>query len=220
MNVIIIGAGGHGKVVLDILQRDSDADLIGFVDDDINSHDKIIDGLQVLGNINSLPKLIAVYKVDAAIIAVGDNKVRAELFDKMKGLGLKLKRAIHPNALIARDVEIGEGVVIAAGAVINTGTRIGNNVIINTGAVIDHDNVIEDNAHISPGVKLAGRVTIGKYTHVGLGATIVEDLTIGENTTIGAGAVVLADIPAHTTAVGVPARIIKHKKTVNDGVSE
>ena len=220
MNVIIIGAGGHGKVVLDILQHDSDADLIGFIDDDVTSHDKIIDGLRVLGSVNSLSKLIAVYKVDAAIIAVGDNKVRAELFDKMKGLGLKLKGAIHPDALIARDVEVGEGVVIAAGAVINTGGRIGNNVIINTGAVLDHDDVIEDNAHISPGVKLAGRVTVGKYTHVGLGVTIVEDLTIGENTTIGAGAVVLANIPANTTAVGVPARIIKHKSPSKNEASE
>lgn len=220
MNIIIVGAGGHGKVVLDILQHDSDVRLVGFVDDDKTYHGKIIDGIPVLGSISSLPTLIPLYKLDGAIIAIGDNKVRAELFNKLKKLGLKLKRAIHPDALIARDVEIGEGVVIAAGAVISIGTRIGNNVIINTGVVIDHDNIIEDHAHISPGVNLAGRVTVGKYTHVGLGVTIVEDITIGENATVGAGAVVLADVPPNTTAVGVPARIIKHKEPAKDGVSD
>ena len=220
MNVIIVGAGGHGKVVLDILQPDRDVKVVGFVDDDKTSHGKIVDGLPVLGSISALPDLMPLYELDGAIVAIGDNKVRARLFDKMKGLGLKLKRAIHHDALIAHDVEIGEGVVIAAGVVISTGTRIGDNVIINTGVVIDHDNIIEDHTHISPGVNLAGRVTVGRYAHVGLGVTVVEDLTVGENTTIGAGAVVLVDVPPNTTAVGVPARIIKHKQPARDGVSE
>ena len=220
MNVVIVGAGGHGKVVLDILQRDRDVNPVGFIDDDKTSHGTIIDGLPVLGGINALPDLIPLHKLDGAIIAIGDNRVRARLFSKLEGLGFKMTRAIHPDALIAHDVKIGEGVVIAAGVVISTGTRIGDNVIINTGVVIDHDNIIEDHTHISPGVNLAGRVTVGKYAHVGLGVTIVEDLTIGENTTIGAGAVVLVDVPANTTAVGVPARIIKHKQPAKDGVSE
>ena len=220
MNIVIVGAGGHGKVVLDILRRDPDVKVIGFVDDDKTSHGKIIDGIPVLGGLSSLPELIPLYKMDGATIAIGDNIVRARLFDKMKELGLKPQRAIHPDALIARDVEIGEGVVIAAGVAISVGTRIGNNVIINTGVVIDHDNIIEDHTHISPGVNLAGRVTVGKYTQVGLGATVVEDLTIGGNTTIGAGAVVLSDVPANATAVGVPARVIKHKKPAKDGVSD
>jgi sugar O-acyltransferase (sialic acid O-acetyltransferase NeuD family) len=213
MNVIIVGAGGHGKVVLDILRRDPDVKLIGFVDDDAALHNKIIDGLPVLGSVSSVPILISSHKLDGVTIAIGDNKVRARLFDKMRELGLQPQRAIHPDALIAHDVEIGEGVVIAAGVAISVGTRIGNDVIINTGVVIDHDNIIEDHAHVSPGVNLAGRVTVGKYTQVGLGVTVIEDLTIGENTTIGAGAVVLVDIPSNATAVGIPARVIKHKKT-------
>lgn len=212
MNVVIVGAGGHGKVVQDILQRDPDVKLKGFVDDDKTSHGKTIDGVPVLGSISSLPDLVAGHKIEAAVIAIGDNRVRGELFRKMKGLGLKLKSAIHPDALIARDVEIGEGVVIAAGAVINVGTTVGDNVIVNTGAVIDHNNVIGDHSHISPGVSLSGGVRVGKYAHVGLGVTVVEHLHIGENATVGAGAVVLADVPANTTAVGVPAKIIKRKE--------
>ena len=212
MRVVIIGAGGHGKVVLDILRHDVDAQIAGFIDDDAALHNSVIEGVAVLGSISSLPNLISRHKLDAAIIAVGDNKVRARLHDKVKEAGLILKKAIHSNALIARDVEIREGVVIAAGVVISTGTRIGDNVIINTGAVIDHDNVIEEYVHISPGVTLAGKVKVGRYSHVGLGVTVVQDLTIGENATVGAGAVVLDHIPASATAVGVPARVIKIKE--------
>ena len=212
MNIVIIGAGGHGQVVLDILRHDADARLVGFIDDDKTTHNKIIDGVPVLGSVSALPTLIPRDKLDGAVIAVGDNKVRADLHEKLKAAGLKLKVAVHPDALIARDVGIGEGVVIAAGVVISTGTRIGDNVIINTGAVIDHDNIIEDYSHISPGATLAGKVRVGKYSHVGLGVTIIQDLTIGDNATVGAGAVVLTDIPDNATAVGVPAKVIKRKE--------
>ncbi|HTY81959.1 MAG TPA: acetyltransferase [Dehalococcoidales bacterium] len=212
MNIVIFGAGGHGRVVLDILKHDRRVNLAGFIDDNRNSHQKIIDGVRVLGDVTRLPELIAAHNLDGCVVAIGDNKVRAKLFAKVKHLGLKLENAIHPNALIAKDVEIGEGVVIASGAIINTGTRIGNNVIINTGVVIDHNNIIEDNVHISPGAKLAGEVTVKKYAHVGIGVTVVPHLTIGESAVVGAGAVVQEDIPDDSTAVGVPARVIKSKK--------
>lgn len=211
MNVIIVGAGGHGRVVLDILRRYPGIKPVGFVDDDRNSHHTLIDGSPVLGDVGSLPALIPVHEVDGAIIAVGNNRVRAELFERLKGLGLRLEKAIHPDALIARDVEIGEGTVIASGAIISTGTRVGNNVIINTGVIIDHDNVIEDHTHISPGATLAGKVTVKKYTHVGLGVTVIQDIAIGENATVGAGAVVLADVPDNALAVGVPARVVRYR---------
>jgi sugar O-acyltransferase (sialic acid O-acetyltransferase NeuD family) len=212
MNMVIFGAGGHGKVVLDILQHDRRVNLVGFIDDDRNSHEKFVDGTPVLGDVGNLPSLIAAHQLDGAVIAVGNNKVRAALFMQVKSLGLKLENAIHPKALIAGDVIIGEGVVVASGAIINTGTKIGDNVIINTGVIIDHDNVIEDHVHISPGVKLGGKVTVKKYTHIGLGSTVAQRLTIGENATVGAGAVVLADVPENTLVVGVPARIVKRKE--------
>ena len=211
MNIVIIGAGGHGKVVLEIVRRDLDVKFVGFIDDDKNSHDKAVDGAMVLGDLDSLPALILANKLEGAIIAVGNNKTRARLYGKLKKLGLIMINAIHPDALIAKDVEIGEGVVIAAGVVINTGTRIGNNVIINTGAIIDYGNVLEDHTHISPGVKLGSKVTVKKYTHVGLGAKVVEEITIGENVTVGAGAVVLENIPDNSLAVGVPARVVRQK---------
>jgi sugar O-acyltransferase (sialic acid O-acetyltransferase NeuD family) len=214
MNIVIFGAGGHGRVVLDILKHDRRVNLVGFIDDNRSSHHIFVDGVRVLGDVTELPALITAHGLDGAIIAVGDNKVRADLFVKVKKLGLKLENAIHPDALIAKGVEIGEGVVIASGAIINTGTKIGDNVIINTGVVIDHDNVIEDHVHISPGVKLAGKVTVKKYSHVGIGAIVITHSVIGENATVGAGAIVQNDIPDNTTAVGAPAKVIKYKEDI------
>jgi sugar O-acyltransferase (sialic acid O-acetyltransferase NeuD family) len=211
MNVVIIGAGGHGRVVLDILRHDLDIKLIGFIDDDKRFHHKLIDGFPVLGDTASLKTIIPAHKLDAAIVAVGDNHTRARIFEKLSGLGLKKIRAIHHDALIARGAEIGEGAVIAAGVVVNPGTKIGDNVIINTGVILDYGSVVEDHVHISPGVILGSMVTVKKYTHVGIGVAVVEELTVGENVTVGAGAVVLASIPDNTLAVGVPARVIRHK---------
>lgn len=200
-------------MVQDILLHDLNVKIAGFIDDDKRSHNKLIDGIPILGDINSLPSLIPAYKLDAAIIAMGNNQTRARIFGQLSSLGLKRKRAIHQDALIAKDVEIGEGVVIAAGVVINPGTRIGDNVIINTGVIIDYGSVVEDHVHISPGVILGSMVTVKKYTHVGIGVAVAEELTVGENVTIGAGTVVLASIPDNTLAVGVPAKVIRHKET-------
>lgn len=196
-------------MVLDILRYNLNVKLIRFVDDDRDSHHKVVDGVPVLGSTGSLPELVARHKLDAAIIAVGNNRVRAEVFNRLRGLGLRLENAIHPRSIIARGVEMGEGVVIASGAMVNAGTTIGNNVIINTGVIIDHDNVIEDHTHLSPGAKLAGKVTIKRYAHVGIRATVAQRLTIGEGATVGAGAVVFNDVPENAVAVGVPARILK-----------
>jgi sugar O-acyltransferase (sialic acid O-acetyltransferase NeuD family) len=212
MNVVIVGAGGHGKVVLDILQYDRRINLAGFIDDNRHSHGKFIDDIPIIGDTAGLEKMVALRHIEGAIIAVGDNQVRARIYARLKDTGIKIINAIHPGAILAKDVKFGEGVVIASGAKINTGTKIGNNVIINTGVIIDHDNIIEDHVHISPGVKLSGNVTIKKYTHVGLGVTVVSKITINENVTVGGGAIVLKDIPAYTTAVGRPAKVIKYKE--------
>jgi sugar O-acyltransferase (sialic acid O-acetyltransferase NeuD family) len=212
MNIVIVGAGGHGKVVLDILQYDRSIHPTGFIDDNRHSHGKLVDGIPVLGDIAALKKILVLHHIEGAIIAVGDNYTRARIYSRLKDMGIKIVNAVHPGAILARDVELGEGIVIASGAKINTGTKIGNNVIINTGVIIDHDNVIEDHVHISPGVKLSGNVTIKKFTHVGLGVTVVSRITIGENVTVGGGAVVLEEIPGNTVAVGIPAKVIKDKE--------
>ncbi len=209
MNVVIVGAGGHGKVILDILQNTPSIEVIGFIDDGQKSQGKEINGIPVIGTINSLPQLRQKYGIEGAIIAIGNRGVRATVFEKVKGMGLKLINAIHPSAIISKNVKLGAGVMIAPGAIINTNSAIGDDVIINTGATIDHDNIIGDHVNIQPGVSLGGTVTVKAYAEVGIGATVIQNINIGENSTVGAGAVLIADVPDNVTVVGVPGRIIK-----------
>ncbi len=212
MNIVIIGAGGHGKVTLDILQYDTSVEVIGFIDDDENSHDKIISGVPVLGNMAALPRLIQEKRIEGGIIALGNRKVRAALFEHLKEMGLKPVNAVHPRAVIAKNVRMGDGVMIAAGAIINTDSIIGDDVIINTGATIDHDNMIGDHVNIQPGGNLGGAVTVKAYTEVGIGATVIQNISIGEGSTIAAGAAIISDVPDNVTVVGVPGRIFRADK--------
>ena len=195
MKMVIIGAGGQARIVYEILSFDRNVEVVAFVDNVVHGSDERIMGIPVMGDHSVLPKLIT-NGVGGAIIAVGDNKIRAERFEELGGMGLELVNAIHPTSYIAPSAKLGSGVTVAIGAIISTGTRIGNNVIVNTGATIDHENEIEDHVHVAPGCCLAGRVTIKKGTFIGIGSVVKEYLTIGENVTVGAGSVVLEDIPS------------------------
>ncbi len=208
MKIVIFGAGGHGRVVLDIVKQSQQYEIAGFLDSNKTLHGKIIDGLPVLGDISILSSL---YKesIKGAIIAIGDNRVRKEFANMVKENAFCLINAIHPNSSIAQNARIGEGVVIAAGSIICTHAQIGNNVIINTGAIIEHECAIGDNVHIAPGVRIAGGTLVGDGTYIGIGSTIVQYLKIGRNSVIGAGAVVTEDIPDNVTVVGIPGKIIK-----------
>jgi sugar O-acyltransferase (sialic acid O-acetyltransferase NeuD family) len=211
VNIVIIGAGGHGKVTLDILQYSSSVKVIGFIDDE-DSHDKVINGVPVLGDVAALPRLIQEKRIEGGIIALGNRKVRAALFEHLKEMGLKPVNAVHPRAVIAKTVRMGDGVMIAAGAIINTDSVIGDDVIINTGATIDHDNMIGDHVNIQPGGNLGGAVTVKAYTEVGIGATVIQNISIGEGSTIAAGAAIISDVPDNVTVVGVPGKIIRMDK--------
>ena len=209
MDTLIIGAGGHGKVVLDILMAGGKHRPVGFVDADPKLAGTRVGGLQVFGGIHLLNKLKQQYKLKGAIIAIGDNRARCGYVKTVEEHGLELANAIHPTASVSASAILGRNVMIAAQAVICAEARIGDLAIINTAAVIDHECEIGPAAHICPGANLAGRVRVGCKAFVGIGANIIQCLTIGEGATIGAGAVVLRDIPPGATAVGVPARIIK-----------
>lgn len=210
MKIAIIGAGGQARIVYEILSYDRNIEVVAFVDNIVHGSDERIMGVPVLGDHSVLPKLIK-NGVKGAIIAVGDNEIRATHFEKLRSMGLELVKAIHPTASIALSVKIGVGVTVAIGAIISTGARIGDNVIINTGAIIDHEDEIEDHVHVGPGCSLAGRVIIKRGAFIGIGSVVKEYLTIGENTIIGAGSVVLDDIPNNVVAVGAPAKVIKNR---------
>lgn len=208
MKIAIIGAGGQARIVYEICSFNRNIEVVAFVDNVIHGNDEQIMGIPVVGDHSVLPRLIK-DGVRGAIVAVGDNEIRAAHFEKLKGMGLEMVSVIHPTAYIAPSAKLGSGVTIAMGALISTGARIGNNVIINTGATIDHENEVEDHASIGPGCSTAGRVTIKKGAHLGIGSVVKEYVTIGENSIIGAGSVVLEDMPDNVVAVGTPAKVVK-----------
>jgi UDP-perosamine 4-acetyltransferase len=207
MDVLIVGAGGHGKVVLDILRAAGQHAPVGFVDADTSLAGSSIGGLHVFGPPNQLPKLSK--KIKAAIIAIGNNRTRSSYAQMLAEQGFELINAIHPAACVSSSARVGKNVVIAAGAIVCTEASIGDSAIINTAAVVDHECEISIAAHICPTVALAGRVRVGEGAFVGLGAKVIPCISIGEHAIVGAGAVVIRDIPAHATAVGVPAKVVK-----------
>lgn len=213
IKTLIIGASGHGKVVLDILQQDKNIEVKGFIDDDPNRHGQTINGIEVLGSFSIIQDLQN--DIDSGIVGIGNNFTRAVFFKRLKEVKFNLITAIHPCTVISTSAKVGRGTVIAAGAVVNPDASIKENCIINTGAIIDHDCVIKDHVHISPGANLAGNVSISEYSHVGIGASVINGIYVGRNVTIGAGAVVIRDVPDNAVVAGVPAKIIKYNDETN-----
>ncbi len=205
--VVIIGAGGHAKVIADIIKKNGDI-VYGFLDDNIEKGTIIAndESLKVIGNLNTRFSLSDTHNELEFIIAIGDNKIRKEITEKMSNT--KFYTAIHPTAVIGIDVTIGKGTAIMANACINSSTIIGEHCIINTGAIIEHDNILESYTHISPNATLCGTVKVGKCTHIGAGATIRNNISIKDNSIIGIGAVVVKNIEEEGTYVGVPCKKI------------
>lgn len=199
--LIIIGAGGHGKVVADIALKMGKWQKILFLDD--NEFNKSVIGLKVIGKSTDAHKFIPNSDV---FIAVGNNDRREEIQNVLKRKGASIPVLVHPTAIIGEEVELKEGTVVMAGVIINSGSRIGKGCIINTGATIDHDNILEDYVHISPGVHTAGNVKVQKNTWIGIGASVSNNVTITRGCVIGAGAVVLNNIHKTGTYVGVPVK--------------
>lgn len=206
--LIIIGASGHGKVVADIAAHCGYTE-IAFLDDD-QSLKKCM-GYSVIGTTEAAIE----YPKAEFIVAIGNPKSREKVQKQLCDAGLQITTLIHPKAVIADNVEIGEGTVIMAGAVVNPDSKIGVGVIINTCASVDHDNVIGDYAHISVGAHVAGTVQIGKRSWIGAGAVVSNNLKICEDCMIGAGAVVVKDIEKSGIYVGVPVREQGRKDTEN-----
>jgi sugar O-acyltransferase (sialic acid O-acetyltransferase NeuD family) len=207
--VLILGAGGHGRVVLDILLQAARYQVVGYLD---NSRDMIgrrVDGLPVYGAIDDLEQFARELDIQGVIIAIGDNGTRRGLARQVAAAGIPLVNAIHPSATLASTVTLGGNNVICAGAVICDRCQIGDSVILNTGCVVDYQTMIGEGTHICPGVRVGGRVKVEPGAFIGIGATIVPKVTIGCESIIGAGAVVIADVATMATVVGVPARPVK-----------
>lgn len=209
--IIIIGASGHARVCLDILLANGKA-IIGFCDDDPTLGGLSVNGYPILGKVGEVIHGGHKGKIDF-FVAIGINKHRKKIIELLIKCNISPEiNLIHPSAIISPRVSIGLGNFIAPGVIINTDTKIGNYTIINTGTTIDHDNFIHDFAQISPGCNLAGIVTVEEQAFLGTGAIVIPNKTIGAQAVVGAGAVVIHDIPPFSTAVGVPARVIKYNK--------
>jgi acetyltransferase EpsM len=201
MRVAIFGAGGHAKVVWDILVA-TGHEVVGFAVDGEPPHGLL--GLPVTNDLAALPPH------DAVIVAIGDNQARKQKFEALQAAGHRFTNAIHPSAVLASRLTLGTGIQIAAGAIVNVDSTIGDNTILNTGATIDHDNQIGPHAHVAPGCHLAGNVQVGEGAFLGIGTTAIPGIDVGPWSKTGAGAVVIKNIPPHTLAIGVPAH--PHKK--------
>ena len=198
--LIIVGAGGHGKVIADIAFKNGYTD-INFLDD--NATDACM-GFPVIGACSQI-ETFDDGNTDF-VIGIGSNAVRKLFAEKYKVNWVTL---VHPSAQIAFNASIGKGTVVMAGAVVNVCATIGKHCIINTSAVVEHDNIINDYVHISPSVALGGTVHIGDKTHIGIGTTVKNNIEICDDCIIGAGTVVVKNIKDSGTYVGVPARKIR-----------
>lgn len=217
--VVLIGAGGHCKVIIDILKQDNGIEIIGLIDKDKEHLGQKVLGVPIIGADNDLPSIFNSNQADSALIAVGgtgDNYLRSKLYNRIKELGYELINAIHPDCTIGSQVQLGMGNVVVGQSIINPGVEVGDNNIINTGSIIEHDVKIGNHVHITPGVSISGEVNIGDYSHLGTGATIIQGIDIGNNCLIGAGAVVIEDIPDNSVVVGNPGEIIHKRGDVSD----
>lgn len=204
--VIIIGAGGHAKVLLNALQMSS-INVLGFTDIDVNKHGSTILGCPVLGD----DAIIDTYSHNDVrlIIGIGSTEpgsARRDTFQHFQAKGFAFSTCVHPSAIVAPDIKLGQGSQIMAGTVLQPGCVIGMNTIINTRASVDHDCKIGDHVHIAPGAVLGGAVNIGHGSHIGTHATVIENITIGSGTMVAAGACVVANLKSQERMAGIPAK--------------
>ena len=210
--IVLIGGGGHCKVVMSILKKFDQFEIVGIVDN--YKEDNTISGINVIGSDDDLKDF---YKsgIKNALITVGsikDNTKRSRLFDMAKKIGFNFPTIISSDAIVDSTVKINEGTVIMPGSIINIDSSIGKNCIINTGAIIEHDCKIGNHCHIAPGVHISGAIDIDELSFIGIGATIIQGIKIGKKVTIGAGSVIIKNIPDNVIAVGNPAKTIKDKE--------
>lgn len=199
-DVIIVGTGGHAKVITDIVRKSND-NVIGYLDD-YKLPNTLFCGAQIFGPINMIYKLYETNNNLSFFIAIGDNQIRRQIAERYN---VPYYTAIHPSAVVASDVLISEGSCVMANAVINSNSIIYKHTIINTGAIIEHDNEIDNFVHISTNSSLGGSVRIGKECLIGIGSTVKNNIKIIDNCIIGAGAVVVKDVNESGIYIGIPA---------------
>ena len=197
---IVIGAGGHARVVGAAL-CDLGVEVVGFFDDSFDGVEEPVCGASLIGTLEDASRFeTASYD---AYVAIGDNEKRAEVVERMRHAGYALPALIHPMSLLERNCRVGEASHVCIGAILGSQVRIGKGVIVNTGSSVDHESMISDFAHLAPGAILGGRVRVGEGAFIGMGARIAEKISIGRRAVVGAGTVVLRDVADGARVVGI-----------------
>jgi acetyltransferase EpsM len=212
MKIVVVGQGGHSKVIADLILSNQKYEIVGFLDDKYSELRLIED--KYYGPISSADKLLDQGHNVKFVIAIGDNKIRHSIVQKLGFSDDYYLTVIHKSAVLSPTAKIGYGTVIMPNSVINADSQIGHHSIINTGSVIEHDSIVGNFSHVCPSSTLTGTVHLGEGAYVGAGATIIPNIKVGEWAIIGAGATVITDIPSFATAVGIPAKIKKNLKIV------
>jgi len=207
--VFIYGAGGHGKVIADMLLMARVAGFAGFVDDDDKNKGRTILGYRVLGGAAWLKEQAAVADIEIAL-GIGDNAARRVIAERCRAWGAVLRTTLHPSAVVARSAKLGAGTVVMAHATINPDAELGEGVVVNTGAVVEHDVKAGNYVHLAPNSTMGGAASIGELSMLGTSAVILPGIAVGSRTVVGAGAIVVDTLPDNVIALGIPAKITRH----------
>lgn len=205
--LVILGAGGHARVLVEAFQGTTES-ILGFVSNDDEQASGNMATLQRMGDDAQLiARGPAGIRLVNGVGTIGDPQKRRDVFERFRQAGFDFATVVHRSAIIAGDAILGDGAQIMAGCVIQPGVRLGMNSIVNTGALIDHDSIVGAHVHIAPGARLSGGVSVGASAHIGPGATVIQGIHIGDGALVAAGAVVIDDVAAGVTVMGVPARV-------------
>lgn len=217
MKLVIFGVGENGFQAFHILRHQPEHEVVGFLDDDAARHGERFLDRPVFGDIAAIPSLLQQRDVTGAIVAIGDNDVRARKTTEIRAAGLRIVSAIHPQTMIDSLARIGDGVIIEMGVAIHPGAVIGEGTFLGGGAIISHHSTIGEFSLIAGGVVFGGHVDVGSRTLIGVGAAIQPHRRIGSNVVVGVGSAVVDNLPDNVVAVGVPARVIRQRQPVVDG---